>query len=285
MIVNGRIVSDYDIRMRRHRDQRTREHREAMYPGEYRILLSGSILSHNKHSFNLEFWFFDHLRAALSNPATFLFDGYIGKEGSQAWLEHHRVRFKLDRWEGEIKFLDPDERIIDRYVIRKESMHASEEVGTIATCFDRFPCRVEIGHRNERGYYTYQPQRYTDPDAAVTSYSSLMPYEKNADGSFTNPVNRWYPYFATPDEAVSYMAQNKVHGCVLRYAITDDLGPLKKRTWIGRDEACEYDNNPYLTAGVVRCVETKDREAKGLAHASAMSVLTGDITEKDVVYL
>ena len=159
-------------------------------------------------------------------------------------------------------------------------MIAVEPLGSIVVVFDRFPCRVEEEPKGTLGYYTYQPHRYDAPDAPVTGCSGLQPYTKNEDGTWTKPPAVWYPYFATPDEAVAYMVKNRIHGQVQRYYITSDLGPLKKDSCFGGG-TFKSDNNPYMTAGCVRCVETKTRENTGMAHCSPL----GGIAKKDVAYV
>lgn len=162
MIINGRVVSEYDFFYRRDRDKRVRKHREAGYPGEYRLVLDGLVLEHTRYHSTADWWFFDHIRTATTDPEHFVFNGY-GGNGQRAgpWLEHHRARFDLPSWSGELTLVDPKNNLIDRFIFGKAPMLCTEPVGTITTLFGRFPCRVEISPAvsQERGYYTYQPQR------------------------------------------------------------------------------------------------------------------------------
>jgi hypothetical protein len=63
-------------------------------------------------------YFFEHLRNALTHPDTFVFDGYIGKEGSVGWLEHHRARLHLSNWNNSL-FLVNNKNKIESIIVRQ----------------------------------------------------------------------------------------------------------------------------------------------------------------------
>ena len=147
-------------------------------------------------------------------------------------------------------------------------------MGSVTTVF-RYPCRVECDGGDHRpAFYTYQPHRYTDPSAPVTTTSWLKP-----DGTGS------YPFFGTPDEALAYMVEGKIYGHVQRYLITDDLeDPKRTLVLLSGDQPITVDNHPWLTAGVVRCVEPLDM-APDKVHAAPLLIGKGGITKEGVRYV
>jgi hypothetical protein len=91
--------------------------REVESDAVWKIVINGRVVDSGPKVFNYTDsgygvkCFFEHIRNALTNPDTFIFDGCNGKEGSVKWLEHHRVRLHLTNWNHNLFLVDPQNKI------------------------------------------------------------------------------------------------------------------------------------------------------------------------------
>lgn len=111
-IINGRIVSDYDILCARAHRKQVTNHRKDGYQGEWRLTLNGDVISHNKHSADLERYLFQHIESAITRPGFFAFDGIGGRMGAKEWLDHHSDRLGIETWSGALCLLDQSGNVL-----------------------------------------------------------------------------------------------------------------------------------------------------------------------------
>ena len=129
MIINGKIVSDYDFLLRRKQKNDRARHRRQGFPGEYRLLLNDDVLDHCP---NYGRWIADppsglriflrHLQRALLQPQDFSFEGcggceYYGEAGARDWLAFHQQRLQIDSFHGRISLIGPDDVELEAFEI------------------------------------------------------------------------------------------------------------------------------------------------------------------------